>query len=56
MKDIKRIKENSQRQITLSDKLTEDELENIAKETYIRDFGARPAKKAIKDYIENQFI
>lgn len=56
IKDIKRIKENSQRQITLSDKLTEDELENIAKETYIRDFGARPAKKAIKDYIENQFI
>lgn len=56
MSDIARIKKESQRKINLDDKLTNDELEEITKKTYVPDFGARPCKKAIREFIENSFL
>lgn len=55
-KDIERIKRESQRTITLNDTLTNDELEELTKKTFMPDFGARPAKKAIREFIENAFL
>lgn len=55
-KDIERIKRESQRTITLNDTLTDDELDELTKKTFVPDFGARPAKKAIREFIENAFL
>ena len=55
-KDIERIKRESQRTITLNDTLTDDELNELTKKTFVPDFGARPAKKAIREFIENAFL
>lgn len=37
----------------LPDDIPDDELDKIIEETYIEDFGARPANTAIQNYIEN---
>lgn len=47
--DIRRIK--STRRIAMPDTLEDAIATEIAEKTYIADFGARPAKKAIKEYI-----
>ena len=49
-RDIARIKANHR--ITLPDELDDATLDNMVKETYVPEFGARPAKRAIRDYIE----
>lgn len=49
-RDIARIKTNHR--IALPDELDDATLDNMTKETYIPEFGARPAKRAIQDYIE----
>lgn len=49
-RDIARIKTNHR--ITLPDELDDATLDNMVKETYVPEFGARPAKRAIRDYIE----
>lgn len=56
MQDIARIKKESQRTINLSDTLSDDELSALADKTYVPDFGARPCKKAIREFIENAFL
>lgn len=42
------------RRITLLDDIPDDDLDTIVKTTYIPAFGARPAEKAVQEYIENQ--
>jgi len=42
------------RKIKLPESIPENELEEIIERTYVPEFGARPAKNAIKEYIENQ--
>ncbi len=37
----------------ISDRLTEEQLEGLVKEHYVRELGARPVKKAIRSYIED---
>lgn len=54
--DIARIKKESQRTINLNDTLSDDELSTLADKTYVPDFGARPCKKAIREFIENAFL
>lgn len=39
--------------IKLPDDIPPDELERIVKETYVPDFGARPAVRAVQEYIED---
>lgn len=51
-REIKRIKTEN-RSITLSDELSKKDLEQIVKDTYIKKFGARPARRAVQDYIES---
>ena len=50
-KEIARIK-SSHRNITLADELTDDELDTIVSDSYIEEFGARPAKKVVRQFIE----
>ena len=50
-KDIARIKQ-SFRKITLPDKLDDATLDRLAEETFVSEFGARPAKRTIQAYIE----
>ena len=50
-KDIARIKQ-SFRKITLPDKLDDVTLDRLAEETFVSEFGARPAKRTIQAYIE----
>lgn len=49
-RDIARIKTNHR--IALPDELDDATLDSMTEETYIPEFGARPAKRAIRDYIE----
>lgn len=42
------------RRITLLDDIPDDDLDTIVKTTYVPAFGARPAEKAVQEYIENQ--
>lgn len=42
--------------ITLPDDIPDDDLSEIIKNTYVPDFGARPAKSAVREYIESQVI
>lgn len=54
--DIARIKHEWQRSINLPDELSDADLDNLTKQTYVLDFGARPCKKIIREYIENKFL
>lgn len=49
-RDITRIKINHR--LTLPDKLDDSTLDMLTETTYIPEFGARPAKRAIRNYIE----
>lgn len=49
-RDIARIKINHR--LTLPDKLDDSTLDMLTETTYIPEFGARPAKRAIRNYIE----
>lgn len=40
----------------LDDDLADDDLEKLVKDTYAKEFGARPAKKTIQKFIENKII
>lgn len=51
-KEVKRIK--STRRINLLDEIPDDELDKIVKNTFQPQFGARPANKAARAFIENQ--
>lgn len=51
-RDIARIKAN--RRISLPDELNDATLDSMVEETYIPEFGARPAGRAIRDYIEEK--
>lgn len=50
--EILRIK-TINKSITLPDELPNDIVDDIAKDTYVPQFGARPAYNAVKSYIEN---
>lgn len=50
-RDIARIKSENPR-VTLPDELDEDTLSILVEDSYIADFGARPARKCVQDYIE----
>lgn len=50
-KDIARIKQ-SFRKITLPDKLDDATLDRLTEDTFVSEFGARPAKRTIQAYIE----
>lgn len=54
--DIARIKQEAQRSIPLADSLTDDELEELTEKTYVESFGARPCKKAIRQFIEDSLL
>lgn len=49
--EITRIK-SEHRRVTLPDFMPDEDLEKIADETYVRAFGARPARNAVQHYIE----
>lgn len=49
-RDIIRIKANHR--IALPDELDDITLDKMVEDTYVPEFGARPAKRAIRDYIE----
>lgn len=51
-KEIKRIK-SEHRRVTLADEMPDDDLERLANETYIKEFGARPARNVVQEYIES---
>lgn len=53
--EVARIKAEKSR-ITLLDDIPDDILDKIVKETYVPSFGARPAGKAVKQYIEEQVL
>lgn len=50
-RDIARIKSENRR-VTLPDELDSDTLDILVEDSYIADFGARPARKCVQDYIE----
>lgn len=54
-REVARIKTTHTR-IKLADNLPDDDRDRLVKETYVPDFGARPAGKAIEDYILQQVI
>lgn len=54
-RQIARIKAD-RRRITLPDEMPDDDLDKIVEETYYPNFGARPAGKAVQDYIETNAI
>ena len=54
-RDLERIRKEHPR-IQLPDDIPDDELDAIVKDTYIPAFGARPAGKAIRNYIEENAI
>lgn len=49
-RDIARI--NAHHRVALPDELDDATLDNMVKKTYVQEFGARPAKRTIRDYIE----
>lgn len=51
-REIKRIK-SEHHGIHAADELDDDTINEIADKTYVASFGARPAEKAIRDYIED---
>lgn len=54
-KEITRIKQDNSF-VTLPDKLDNDVLKQLTKETYIEEFGARPAYQTIKAYIQQNVL
>lgn len=50
-RDIARIKSENPR-VTLPDELDDDTLAILVDDSYVADFGARPARKCVQDYIE----
>lgn len=52
--EVARIKQT--RRITIADELANDDLDKITKDTYVREFGARPAGKAVQEFIESTCI
>lgn len=51
-REISRIK-SVNRSIKLPDELDDDTLDSIVDDTFVPEFGARPASKAVRDYIED---
>lgn len=51
-RDITRIK-SEHRKIKMPDYLDDDTLDELVEKSYIADFGARPAAKTVREYIEN---
>lgn len=54
-RDVTRILSEKPR-LKLLPQIPDDDLDRIVAETYIPEFGARPANKAIKKYIEDQLL
>ncbi|MEE0964845.1 MAG: AAA family ATPase [Ruminococcus bromii] len=54
-RDVTRILSKKPR-LKLLPQIPDDDLDRIVAETYIPEFGARPANKAIKKYIEDQLL
>lgn len=53
--EVARIRQNNRR-ISLPDDIPNTELDEIVRTTYVPAFGARPAGKAVREYIENQVL
>ena len=51
--EVARIRAEKPR-IQLLDDIPDDDIERIIKDTYVPAFGARPAKKAVREFIESQ--
>lgn len=51
-REVTRIKAEK-RTLKLPDKIPDKDLDEIVKRTYVPSFGARPANKAVREYIEN---
>ena len=51
--EVARIKATRPR-ISILDDIPDDKLDEIVAETFIPEFGARPARKAVREYIESQ--
>lgn len=51
--EVARIK-TSRPRIPLADAMPDDELDRIVETTFVPEFGARPARKAVRNYIESQ--
>ena len=54
-RQIAKIRDNKPR-IKLVDEIPDEDLDKIIKDTYVEDFGARPAVRAVQEYIENQLL
>lgn len=54
-REMARIKAEN-RSVKMDDELADDALDEIVENTYIAKFGARPARKAVQDYIEANAI
>lgn len=54
-REVERIRTSKPR-IKLKDSIPDDDLDDIVKKTYVSDLGARPASRAVKDYIYSQLI
>lgn len=54
--DVKRIKSEHTSYSFLSNTLSDDDKKVLIKEHFKREFGARPIKKAVQNYIENKII
>lgn len=54
-KEVARIRTEKKR-ISLLDDIPDDVLDDIVETTYVPEFGARPARNAVRDYIEQQVI
>ena len=54
--DVKRIKSEHTSYSFLSNTLSDDDKKVLIKENFKREFGARPIKKAVQNYIENKII
>lgn len=55
-REVKRIKSGHNRMAKLPDEMPADELEEFVDETYIAAFGARPAERKVRRYIENKAL
>lgn len=53
--EVARIKAE-QPKLALEDELTDDELDQLTDDTYVRDFGARPAERTIRQTIEQKAL
>lgn len=54
-REVARIKAEHPR-LALPDALDDEEVEELVKKTYVRDFGARPAKRCVRETIENKAL